>query len=228
MRASLDNFLYFIKQIVTGRNGDDTPVSGGLLPGTSSTLLSTAQSADGGIKSDHYIPLSAVLNLTTGTALTLAETSMSVLQTTAGDTGVGHVSFVIPRDYDEASDHLSLRVLVQLANADAGITITGTPTIKPYGGAAVAGTAVSGVAPFTTGALALSTTEQVADITLSGNGLKRDGVIDIALAYVGTTTGVANIYGLEIQYDSCLVSYNETDLTENSTGTLPGFGNPLR
>lgn len=137
---------------------------------------------------------------------------------------VGIVSLPIPRDYDEASDVIALRLKIALANADAGITITGTPTVVPLGGAAVTGAAVSGKLAFTATAVNLSTTEQLVEVRFSGNGLKRDGLLAVTLALVGTTTGLTNITGIEWHYNSTVVSYNDTD-------QLPvdkGQGNPLR
>lgn len=268
MRFSMDNFLYAIKQIVMGRNGDDISNSG------------TAQSTDGGIKVDKSTPVlsaagsTALTDNTGGTATsTLAAVTVPDLsawngtvdptaaQATAIDGAItalknavasiasavnarssnaslvaaagtnvslATVQFAVPRDYDEASDHFFVRVFIALANADAAITLTGTPTFRPLGQATTTGAAVTGKLPFTTTAANLSTTEQVIEIDLSGNSLVRDEIVTVALALVGTTTGTATIFAVQNHYDSSIVSYNETDLTGNATGTLPGFGNPLR
>lgn len=239
MRFSESNILYGLKQLVTGRNGDDTPVAGGLLPGTSSTTLSSTQSADGGIKKDNILPLSGIVILTSGTALKLSTitnyTAVPAVETAATDTSIGYVSFLVPRDYDEASDHLTLRIAVMLAAADVGITLTGTANVTVPGSVPSAKTAVTATVPFATTLAALGTTEQIVDINLSGYGLKRDNVVSVLLAYVGTTSGVADIFGLHIHFDSTIVSYNDTDATDNpSTSGVatafiqPGFGNPLR
>lgn len=157
----------------------------------------------------------------------------------AGATAIATVSFPIPRDYDEASDHLAIRLIADLAAGDTLTTgyITGTATVLPIAtGTASAKSAVKGTAPFSTATLILSTTEQVFEITLSGYGLKRDDVISVALAVVGTTTAGTQVYAIEKHYDSTIVSYNETDATDNpstsgntsTTVIQPGFGNPLR
>lgn len=283
MRYTPDNFLYGIKQLVTGKNGDDTPDIG-TLPGTSGGP-GTSQAADGGIRKDELISLSdliapnafpAITDSTggsnTGTtfaaitagasyaqadmtavknalaviakvlnAMNLgfsgndgASTPTTALVTASGtNPTVATVSFPIPRDYDEASDQLALRLLMKLANADASITVTGTATVLPIAtGTASAKTVVTGKAPFQTSNLSLSQTEQVFDINLSGYGLKRDDVISIVVALAGTTTGNTYLYGVERTYASTIVSYNETDATQSPNGTtanvLPGFGNPLR
>lgn len=275
-----DNLLYTIKQLVTGLNGDDTPVAGGLLPGQGATN-SSAKSADGGIKVDQPIPLQnvaantafpVITDSTGGTASTtfaaitagssyaqadmvavknaLAEiakvlnaanvgfagtvSSAAALTIASGSSpSIGTVSFPIPRDYDEASDHLAIRLMAKLANADASITVTGTATVLPIAtGTAATKSAVTGTAPFSTASLALTTTEQVVDINLSGYGLKRDDTVTVALALAGTTTGNTYVFAIEKSFESCIVSYNDTDATQSPNGTTaivqPGFGNPLR
>lgn len=140
---------------------------------------------------------------------------------------IGSFSFIVPRDYDEASDALSIRAYISLANADASITATATATVRPLGGSAVTKTAVNGTAEFLTTALNLTTTEQRVCFDLSGYGLKRGTQVTVALALVGTTTGNTNVYGVEYLIESCIVSYNDTDLT-GSDSFFGTTGNPLR
>ena len=307
MRATLGNFLYFIKQIVTGRNGDDTPVAGGLLPGSGPNVLSSEQSADGGIKVDQVVPLSsvtatgtysvitgtvpAITDSTGGTASTtfaaitagssyaqadmvavknalsevaavingLAATSLSLPVALASESSVpaiatasgtnpaiGTFSFAVPRDYDEASDHLAVYLESNSTNTDAAITITGTATIAPIASqlatstaiVATTNTAVTATAPFSTVALDVTKEVQVFMVNLSGYGLKRNDLVSIALAYAGTTTGTDYVYSVFRHYDSTIVSYHDTDATDDPTndsvvvvpytGTEDTFGNPLR
>lgn len=260
MRFSPDNFLYTIKQLVTGANKSANTASG------------TAQAADGGIQKDNWIPLEAVsanpnfpviTNNTAGTASTTFAaltgtyaTDVATLRNIISqialelnalngqfvDTGaipvilvpagtnssIGIVSVPIPRDYDEATDSFHIRLFMSLSNAaDTGITVTGTPTVQPIGGSPTTGTAVTGTAPFSTVSEVLTTTEAVVDIDLSGLGLQRDGVIAVALALAGTTSYVVNVYAIEYKYDSCIVSFNDTDAT-GIDGSLAEYGNPLR
>ena len=281
MRFSLGNFLYGIKQIVGGKNGDDTPVVGTLIgSGTSS-----AQSADGGIKVDKPIPLADVTNATDlpaildstggipGTTfaaiaagasyaqadmvaaknalsqialqlnalnrqLATSVSSVPAIAVVAGATTIGTFSFAVPRDYDEASDHLAVFLEANSTNADASITITGTATIAPIasqtGTAIVATTkaAVTATAPFQTANLNVTQLVQVFSINLSGYGLKRNDIVSVALAFAGTTSGIDYVYSVTNHYDSYIVSYNDTDATGSPNGTTsivqPGFGNPLR
>jgi hypothetical protein len=292
MLFNKSNFLQFIKDIVTGSNVDDTPVSGGLLPGTNTTNLSSGKSADGGIKVDQTIPLPTVglatlfpliTDNTTGVASTtfgaiagatyatdapaiknaLAEiaailnaahyatgvqvSSVPVISITAGTTQpIGTFSFPIPRDYDEASDHLNIRLAIELSNAaDIGaVSVSGVATVQPIAtGVASTKTLVNGTLPFQTTTFLVTTTETVVDLNFSGYGLKRDDVISIAIALVGTNADPVYVYFVEKSYDSTIVSYNETDTTDNPSTSgllptiapsgavaniLPGFGNPLR
>lgn len=292
MRASLGNFLYFIKQIVTGKNGDDTPVAGGLLPGSGPNVLSSTSAADGGIKVDQVVPLPAVIlptefpaitDSTTGTASTTfgaivgttyatdapaiknalaqialelnalhnnfatAVSSVPAIATASGtNPAIGTFSFAVPRDYDEASDHLAVYLEANSTNADAAITITGTATIAPIASqlststaiVATTKTAVTATAPFSTIALDVTQEVQVFAINLSGYGLKRNDIVSVALAYVGTTTGTDYVYSVFRHYDSCIVSYHDTDTSDDPqndstvvtpyTGTEDTFGNPLR
>lgn len=132
---------------------------------------------------------------------------------------VGTVSFMIPRDYDEATDIFAVRFAIYLANADAGITLTGTPTTF-IANVATDGTLVSATLAGKTGAAALSTTEQIVTLAFKGLGLKRDSILAVKLAIAGTTTGNTNIVGLQSHFHSTLVSYNETDGVNALTGNL--------
>lgn len=287
------NFLYMVKQTVTGLNGDDTPIAGGLLPGTSTTTNSSAMAADGGIKTDRVVPLPTIVNPaefpvitdSTGgaasatfaaitapaanatTSLTADMTavknalaqialqlnainrqvatsvsSVPAIAVAAGATAIGTFSFAVPRDYDEASDHLAIYLEANSTAADAGITITGTATIAPIASqlststAIVATTksAVTATAAFSTVAQNVVQEVKVFVINLSAYGLKRNDIVSVALAFAGTTTGIDYVYSVFRHYDSTIVSYNETDATDspsnpNNTATVSlGFGNPLR
>jgi hypothetical protein len=218
MRFTPDNLLYLIKQIVTGANSSANTSSG------------TATAADGGIKHDVNIPLPAV-SLISGTTLTTDDTAQEQILSTAAAASPGMyiVQFVVPRDYDEASDHFNVNLFIADAAADAGITVTGTPTVRALGAAPVTGAAVTAVVPFTTPAANLSTTEQKLEITFSGLGLVRDSIINVVVALVGTTTGAVTTWGIEIQYDSTIVSFNDTDINAAAVNyPIDGFGNPLR
>jgi hypothetical protein len=216
--------------VVTGANADPIEDSG------------TAQAADGGIWKDQIGSLNDVVNLgahtTTNTFSTASNdpaNSISVLTTAAtfAAATVGHLSFMVPRDYDEASDRFVLRLLIQSTSAsDVTQGIQGTPTVKLFGGSGATGTTVVATFPFSTTTYTVNgLTENVAEIVFQGLGLKRDAIIDTLIAYTGSApVGNLQIYGLEYSYYSTIVSYNEDDQSDVPGGgaNLPGFGNPLR
>lgn len=264
MRFNPSNFLYAIKQLVTGINGN----AGG------SEGTSGPSAADGGIKVDRpansimsVIPASAfpaITDNTTGTASTtfaaiagttyatdapaiknaLAEiakvlnaqnavfgssvSSVPVISAASTVTALGTVEFVVPRDYDEASDQFAVRINAAVANAaDNAVTVTGTATILPIAtGTAVTKSAVNGQVPFTNTTAILTTKAQAIDIALSGFGLKRDDVVSVVLATGGTPTanGATYLYSVEFTYASCIVSFHDTD----NDSPAPNTGNALR
>lgn len=164
-----------------------------------------------------------------------SETNSFVLKVPAGTTTVGKLLLSIPREYDEASDHLYLRLFVnQLTRAtDTAVGLQAVAYVKVLGTALSAskGT-VPGIAPFSlaTTDLVLSTTEQVVEFNFSGYGLKRDTVITVVLSTNGgnaTAGEEVQIFGGGWSWESCLVSYNDTDTT-GVDGALAQYGNPLR
>ncbi len=191
------------------------------------------------VEGDGYVELT-VQNTDLQTALnnlsgfsTTSETNSVALKIPAGTTNWGQILFTIPRDYDEATDRLVLRLFAaQLSIAtDTNDSLQVTSYIKLIGKALGSNNGtVKGTAPFSTTTLVLSTTEQVVEFNLSGYGLKRDAVITVDLATNGNNVTAGNeiiVYGGGWSYDSCLVSYNETD-NLGVDGTLSAEGNPLR
>jgi hypothetical protein len=218
MRFTPDNFLYMLKQLVCGANVATDSASG------------SAKAYDGGFKKEENFPLGAV-SLSSGTVTfsTLVSTSgVQVLTTSDAQANLCIFSFPIPRDYDEASDVLAIRVNLKDSAADSGVTLTGAFTIQPPGGAiGTQGSAISATLPFGTAAANLSTSYQVLEIPFSGNGLKRDSVVGVELAVAGTVTGNILTTFIEYLYDSTLVSYNYSDAT-GTDGNLQAEGNLLR
>jgi hypothetical protein len=204
MNFNPSNFLYHVKQLVTGVNGDLIP--NGVIP----AKAGNAQSADGGIQVERPLTFASV-TAATGTASTIAT-----------------LTFPVTRDYDETSDHLRIRLVAVDAGADAGVTITGTPTFTPIAtGTSTTGSAVTATAPFSTTSLDVTTTLQVFEINLSGNGLHRDDTVSVAIALAGTTTHIVTVYWIEELYDSTIVSFHE-DTTGGDGSSSDEFGFPLR
>lgn len=206
MRFTPDNFLYMVKQLVTGTN---LPVT------TSKTGI-----PDGGIKVDRPYTVNAIAPL--GANATVGALNNQPAVTTASTyTNIGTFGIQVPRDYDEASDNFKLRITAIQQTAVSSQTLLGTPYIN-----GVAGTQVTGKAPFATANLNLSITAQVVELDFTGLGLKRDQIFSVVLAY-GAAAGTSgtSIIGLQTHYDSTIVSYNETDATD-TTDTVDG--NALR
>jgi hypothetical protein len=227
MPLTEDGFLYQIKQLVTGVNASATPGTG------------TASAADGGFRVDRQIPVQDFGLLGGSNAIVTAETHAFALKVAAGTSAVGTIAFAVPRDYDEASDHLILRVEAeQLSIAtDNNVALQAVVYTKVAGAALSSASAIQyaslpfpSVVPTAASAQRLTTLLQVLEINLSGLGLKRDNIAFIALATNGnnaTATNEVEIYAAETSYDSCLVSYNETD-NLGVDGALSAEGNPLR
>lgn len=241
------DFLYHIKTIITGTNG--------FLRGTSG-----AKSYDGGIKHEVDIPLSTVssgaaaLVVTTGATNTTPYGFATAAQANAlvtavnklllgadanaipainvatGTTAIGTVDYIIPRDYDEASDSFMIRVQIAVNATDVAVPIKLTGAMSWYNASSNTLNTLSAVTatlPFTT-TQNLGSTQTTYEINLGSNSLKRDDVVSVVLALSGTTAaGPAYVYGVEVLYDSTIVSYNITDQS-GIDGVLSEYGNPLR
>ena len=194
MQASLNNFLYFIKQIVMGEGA-----------------------LDGGIVRDVPIDLASV-ELSSNVALASDETNGRVLKVTNANDSIFHLTRPIPRDYDEQSDLLKVRVLASQAtvSTDNDVELDSELYVK------TAGSALSSDKDPTAPGTVLSTTEQWIEFDLSGNGLTRDDVAIFELITNGnndTASEEVLIHAIELVYRSTLVSYQDGD---------DANGNPLR
>lgn len=211
MEFTADNFLYMIKNVVTGINGIVNRIGG-------------AQAADGGIQVDHQYDLTDLVLLGTSVAVAAFDTNAYGLKTHATTTAVGEIEFVVPRDYDEATDQFQLSILVAQAAqvTDTNVLITATPYLMTPG----SNTLVTGTAA-TVGPTTLLPTWYT--FTLSGQGLKRQQVdfIKLTIANNATTGDEAYILGLYVTYASCIVSYFDTDKS-GIDGALGEYGLPLR
>lgn len=167
MRLSLNNFLYGLKQIVTG----DGDVDGGVLVDEQSVLQS---------------PESA-----------------------SGNTTLPVAGFVIPRDYDESTDHLKLNLAGRMDGS------TDTPDFQVAVTRTRVGESDSTIQSNTTVfSLDDSYNEDVLD--LSGNNLQRGDHLDIAVTLGAHTTDGAERLAVQPEYRSCVVSYDEFDSDNNT------------
>lgn len=168
--------------------------------------------------------ISSIASQISADALDTTETNIRVQNYVASTTAAGVYTFVIPRDYDEATDSLDLHLLAAMSGSTDTPTLTGAAYYKRPGSAAATITAsVNGVAlGGGTTALALSSADQLFTFSFSKASLKRNDAITIVLTVGAHTTDSLLIYGVTPVYRSTLVSYNETD------GTSAEKGNRLR
>lgn len=162
---------------------------------------------------DLAAKLEEVRALLAGTA---DETNAKVLKVEEAVDTVGTIVWTVPRDYDEATDQLTVRVLAsQLASStDNDVQLDSSTYIKTAGTAL--GSDVSPVAPSTV----LDTEEKWVEFDLGGLGLSRDDVVNFVLKTNGandTDTEEVLIHDIEFVYRSCLVSYHELDADGNPT-----------
>jgi len=198
MKLSLNNFLYGVKHIVTGggRHTDGTPYN------------------DAGFLREVLTPLSA-LDLSPNVSLAADETNARVLHVTEANDSVFHLTVPVPRDYDEETDVLRVRVLAsQLTQStDDDVELDSEVYVKTAG--AALGSDLDPTAPGTV----LSTTEQWIEFDLTGNSLTRDDVVNFELITNGandTDGEEVLIHAVQVIYRSCLVSYDEEDSDGNS------------
>lgn len=222
MKFSPNNFLHVIKNLVTG---------GGLLRASDTNTYDAAVVSDAGYWRDLFMPLTAleiptVINYDgseagaavatlTGVYFAADETNARVIKVDDATDTVGYLTFPIPRDYDEKTDHLIVRVLAsQLTQStDDDVELDSNTYVKTAGSAL--GTDVSPTAPGTV----LSTTEQWITFDLSGNSLNRDDVVTFKLVTNGandTDGEEVLIHAIEVSSRSTLVSYDEEDASGNS------------
>ena len=213
---SLNNFLTEIKQIVMGggRGSDGSP------------------KADAGFLRDLVIPLSAldlntVLTVNTndggatddpvlygGAYLAADETNARVVKVEETIDSIGHLTFPVPRDYDEATDVLKVRVLASMltVSTDDDVELDSEVYVKTAG--AALGSDLDPDAPGTV----LSTTEQWLEFDLTGNSLTRDDVVNFELITNGgndTDGEEVLIHAVQVAYRSTLVSYDRVDASDN-------------
>jgi hypothetical protein len=198
MKFSVSNFLTHVKTMVMG---------GGRRPDGTAFL-------DAGYLKDVSVPPNAVA--TTGTRAT-AENAVPadvIVLDAAGEDAL--VNFTVPRDYDEATDHLKVILLVSYVSGTS-IPVGASAASLGRPGSAVA--AKSGfVAPSaTTIASGSDCVEIEADLSQLLS-LRHDNLTVNFAAGTAVGSGVAHVIGARVEYRTTLVSYNEKDAS----------GNPLR
>jgi hypothetical protein len=253
MKLSTNNFFAAVKSLVMGggRNDSDEPVNdAGFQKRAEGISLSTLRPAvmtsltdnSGGTAdntladveaayteatlANNFADLARKVNeIITHLQMTADETNARVFKVEEAVDSIGHIVFAIPRDYDEATDHLVLRVLASMVSVttDDDVKLDVELYRKRAGVALSADLAPS----FTSDAdvPVLSATEAWIEFDLGQLTFLRDDVaiIEIITNGANDTNGEeVLIHSLELVYRSTLVSYDETD------GDTPMEGDCLR
>lgn len=196
------------------KQGIITPLTFNLVVGTANNALQaladgTTYANDVAALRNNFADLASKLaEVTTYLAGTADETNAKVLKVEETVDTIGNLRFVVPRDYDEATDTLRLRVLASqiLVSTDNDVQLDAEVYVKRAG--AALGADVGPAAPSTI----LSTTEQWIEFNFSRLGLRRDDVVQIKLITDGhndTDGEEVLIHELELVFRSTLVSYDE-------------------
>ncbi len=205
MKLSLNNFLYGIKQIVTGGglNADSSPENdAGFLKAVSLNTVADLRTIDGLTLTGATVP--AVLR---------TETNGLTVAVAASQTAAGSFVWTVPLDYDENTDQFSLNVIAGMDGAVDAPTLDATIYRKRPGVALSAD-----LNPTASAALGESTAWK--NIVSNGKGLKAGDTLTINLVTGAHTTNAVSIHAVQIRYRSTLVAYNETDKTGFTTGVV--------
>lgn len=194
-----DNFLTHVKELIMGggRDSNGNPRN------------------DSGFLRSHVLNPAADLRTTAGLTLTaatvpavlLTETNGMTVAVAASQTAAGTFQFVVPLDYDEATDRLEIHAIVGMDGA------VDTPIFDATIYRKRAGVALSADLNPTAGA-AIVESSAVRTIVLAGAGLQAGDSLTINLVTGAHTTNAVSLHSLEVRYHSTLVSYNR----ENSSG----------
>jgi len=178
----------------------------------------TAENGDG-VTVFEPIPLTAVrtsagLTLTgaTNPEIEATETNALALAGQTDDNGLGTITWMVPRDYDEDADVLKLHALASMAGAtDASVKIDATVYSKRAGTALTADLdpTISGNIP-----ASASPTDDAAIVTvdISSQSLQAGDALTINMVASGThTTDLIHIFSLELEYKSTIVPNEYSD-----------------
>lgn len=260
MKLSINNFLYGIRQIVTGggRHNDGSPYNDSgylrraegvslstMLPSanlSASTAALTLTNMEDGSANNTLVAIgdtsttnqsdnielnfdkvgdeinalisdvAAIRNAPSGVA---DETNAKVYKVEEGQDTVGTVRWQVPRDYDEETDELTVRVLASMVSVSTDDDVELDAQVYKKTAGSALGSDLDPTKPGTV----LSTTEQWLEFDLGDNSLARDDVLFFTLITNGandTNGEEVLIHDLEFLYRSTLVSYDEEDSSGNS------------
>ncbi len=175
------------------------------------TILTNAKSfvSGDGFVVRKPIPLAA-LNLGTNVAIAADETNAIVAKVTLANDVVFNQDIAIPYDYDEAQDHLKVRVLVSMLtlSTDDDVEVD-AEAYKKRAGVALG----SDVAPVKVGTV-LTVAEQWIETDVSGNTLIADDILIFKLITNGgndTSGEEVLLHAVQIEYKTDIVAFDNTD-----------------
>jgi len=175
------------------------------------TALASIKNAE----ADFAAKIAALNTAMSGTAaMSLVEANGLCYKIPANVDTIGHVHFIVPRDYDEATDTLKIRVLADklVGAGDPDVQLDAEVYVKHPG------SALSADKNPTKPTTILTTVAQWLEFNLSRYGLKWGDVVDFKLITDGhndTVTEEVIIRAIVPVYRSTLVSYNERDSSGN-------------
>lgn len=136
------------------------------------------------------------------------ESSFTSVVLNAAASPLAAIMYHVPRDYDEATDVLTLDLVAAMGGATDTPVLTVAVTRKRIGAADVV--LVTGAAVGT-----LGTTLQRFENDLTGNSLVRDDILKIVYSAAAHGTDAIVDFLTSVSYRSTLVSYNEEDAAGN-------------
>lgn len=211
------NFLTHVRNVVTGGGRDssgypkvdsgffvDTPMPLSALELNTTSVVDTS---DAGASADPVIE--------SGAYMAADETNARVIHVDEAVDTIFHLTVPVPRDYDEATDTMVVRVMASMVSVstDTDVELDSEMYVK------VAGAALSADKDPTAPGTVLSATEQWVEFDLSGNALVRDAVVTFKLITNGandTNGEEVLIHAVEVAHRSCLVSYDDEDDAEGN------------
>jgi len=139
--------------------------------------------------------------ITTNPGFDVFETNLVGLTWAAAKVVAAGYTIQVPHDYDEANDHLIVKVKCLMSGA------TDTPTIAIE--AFVDDDPSTDLAP--DAITALSATATWKEIDLSGNSLTAGDIVQLTFTPATHGTDAIEVYGMKMEYKSTLVAYSKSN-----------------
>jgi len=195
--ASAGNVIWQVGSSAT--LGSTTDFQGNILAQASITLVTAATFVGRLLARTGAITLDANVGTVTGASQSGG----------GGGSAVATVGWMVPRDYDEATDIIVLRIAAKMTGSTDTPTLSASGSRRPVGGAAVAMVADSG-SPSDD----LSATARIIEIFFKGQGLTRDQQVQFTLTSEAHPVDEIELLAVGVAYHSTLVSYNQYDAAQ--------------